>query len=269
MTASILTGASAPAVQAGRFTGLGPLLRKDTTEWLRGRRAWIVLALTAVFMTLTAANGWISATIAAGLPEGATVGKFSLEPTDNLLAAVGAQIFVLATILAVASLIVGERQTGTLAWVASKPVSRYAIWTSKWVSASAILGITAAVVPLAVTVAVVVALYGVPPVGLVVGLAVGMAATIAFFAAVGLAAGTVMTGQAAITAVGFGVFAVAPVLAGILPFDVTPFLPASILTWTAGFASGADVGWATPIAWLVATGVLVALSLRRMSHIEL
>jgi ABC-2 type transport system permease protein len=269
MNVSIFPRAMAPAATAGRFTGLRALLRKDATEWVRGRRAWIVLIVTTLFMVLTAANGWISSTIAAGLPEGATVGEFTLDPASNLLAAVGAQVFVLAAIFAVASLIVGERQVGTLAWVASKPVSRNAIWASKWISASAILTVTAAIVPLVATGAVVVALYGVPPVALVVGLAIGMAAMIAFLAALGLAAGTVMPGQAAITAVGFGVFALVPTVASLLPFDAAPFLPTSILTWAAGLATGAPVGLVTPVAWLVVTGGLAAFGLRRMSRMEL
>ena len=42
------------------------------------------------------------------------------------------------------------------------------------------------------------------------GLVAGMVAVVTFFAAVGLAAGTVMPGQAAITATGIGVFAMVP-----------------------------------------------------------
>ena len=40
----IAAGAARAATPAmsGRFLGLRPLLRKDATEWIRGRRAWIV-----------------------------------------------------------------------------------------------------------------------------------------------------------------------------------------------------------------------------------
>jgi ABC-type transport system involved in multi-copper enzyme maturation permease subunit len=268
MTASTITRASAPA-STGRLTGLRALLRKDTIEWLRGRRAWIVTAAVTAIMVLTTANGWINATIAAQLPDGAEVGEFSLVAADNLMMAVGAQVFVLAAILAVGSLIAGERQAGTLAWVASKPVSREAIWMSKWISGSAILGVTAAAIPMAVSTALAVVLYGAPPVGLVLGLVAGMVAVITFFAAVGLAAGTVMPGQAAITATGIGVPALVPLFASLLPFDVSPFLPTSMLTWFAGLATGMPIALGTPVAWLAVTGALVAVSLRRMSRMEL
>ncbi len=268
MTAYTFRGSLIQSEQAGLLTGIRPLLRKDTTEWLRGMRAWIVLVISAAFMILTAANGWINATIAATLPAETTVAKYSLVPADNLLTAVAAQIFVLATIFAVASLIVGERQAGTLAWVASKPVSRDAIWTSKWVTSSVILGLTAAILPLGATVATIIALYGMPPLGLVVGLGLGMVALVAFFAAVGLAAGTVMPGQAAITATGFGVFALMPLISGLVP-AAEPFLPTSIVTWAADLATGGPANWVTPIVWLLGIVALVGLSLRQMSRMEL
>lgn len=272
MTASTITDARvAPTSSSfGRLAGLRALLRKDATEWVRGRRVWVVLAISSAFMVLSAANGWIIARIAESLPpDVAPPTPGSLVPLDNILAAVSAQVFVLATIFAVASLLVAERDSGTLAWVASKPVTRSSIWLSKWISASAILVVAAGLIPLALTVALVVVLYGVPPVGAVVGLAVGIAALVTFFAAVGLAAGTILPGQPAIAAAGFGVFALTPVLPAIVPFDVTPLLPTSILPWPAMALSGEAMPWITPVAWLVITTGLVLLALRRMARIQL
>jgi ABC-type transport system involved in multi-copper enzyme maturation permease subunit len=271
MTAQIVPGANvAPRPADRRLAGLGTLVRKDLTEWLRGWRTWVVLAVSVPFMTLTAANGWITSRIAAALPPGAEVPPpASLVPMDNLLASVGAQIFVLATIFAVGSLVVAERQSGILAWVASKPVSRRAIWFAKWASSTAMLAVSAVIVPFAVTVGLVVALYGAVPVGVIVGLAFGMVALVAFFAAVGLTAGTIVPGQPAVIAVGFVVFALTPVLAGIMPFDISPFLPTSILPWFAGVASGAPVSFVTPVAFAVATAAVVGLGLWRMDRLEL
>jgi ABC-type transport system involved in multi-copper enzyme maturation permease subunit len=268
MTALTHTGARLAPFAAGRFTGIRALARKDITEWLRGRRAWIVAVTVSAFMVLTAANGWINKTLAATLPDGTPV-QFSMAPDDNLLLAVGAQVFILATLFAVASLFVGERATGTLAWVASKPVGREAIWASKLLSSSVMLGITAAIAPLAATVAIVTALYGVPSVALIAGLAAGMVATVVFFAAVGLAAGTLLPSQPAVAAVGFGVLFLVPILGAVVPFDVNPYLPMSILSWAGGLATGAPVSLATPVAWLIGTGALVAFSLHRVARMEL
>ena len=70
MTASIIEGAGvAPApTRFGRFAGLRALFRKDTREWIRGKRAWVVFIVTAAFMVLTAANSWITSQIAHALP---------------------------------------------------------------------------------------------------------------------------------------------------------------------------------------------------------
>jgi hypothetical protein len=73
----------------------------------------------------------------------------------------------------------------------------------------------------------------------------------------------------AILAVSLGILFLVPTLAGLLPFDVSPYLPTSILDWTVGFAVGQDVGFITPIAWAIATVALIAFSIRQMERIEL
>jgi len=264
------TGAATPST-SGRFLGLRPLLRKDAVEWMRGKRAWIVAAVTALFMVLTAANGAITTYVRTNFPEPGTeaVPFPSLDPMLNLLAAPASQIFLMAAVFAVASLIVHERETGTLAWVASKPVSRSSIWLSKWISSSIILAIAAAVIPFAITIAVVVVLYGPVPVPAVTMVTVGMIAAVTFYAAVGLAAGAVLPNAPAIVAVGLGVLFLTPILGAVVPVNIAPYLPTSILDWTIGFAGGQDVGFATPIAWAIGTAALVAFATWRMERVEL
>ena len=270
MTAQTISGAGTASRPADRrLAGFGALVRKDLTEWTRGYRAWVVFAVTAAFMTLTAANGWITSRIIASLPEGAEApAPASLVPMDNLMVAVGAQIFVLAAIFAVGSLIVAERHAGTLAWVASKPVSRSAIWLAKWASSTGMLAVSAVLLPLAATVAVVVILYGAPPVAVVAGFAAGMIALVAFFAAVGLTAGTIVPGQPAVIAVGFVVFALLPVIGGILGPDIAALLPTSILPWFAGLATGMPVSLATPLAFAVVSAAIVGIGLYRINRME-
>jgi ABC-2 type transport system permease protein len=273
MTASTISGAGAARVSTtfGPFAGFRALFRKDTTEWLRGKRAWVVLAVSVSFMLLAAANAWIIQRVAAGLPAGEISSDQlgSLAPADNLLVAIGAQIFVIATIFVVGSQMAREREAGTLAWVASKPVTRASIWTSKWVSSTAMLSLVAGIVPLAATAALVTVLYGAPPIELVVGLAAGIVAVVAFFAALGLGLGTVLPGQAATIAAVFAVFALLPIIANVLPFDIEPFLPTSMLAWPTAALSGAGAHLVTPIAWVLVTGGIAALAIRRMGRMEL
>ena len=131
------------------------------------------------------------------------------------------------------------------------------------------MSLVAVVIPMAVTTAIVTALYGVPDPGVVILVTAGMAALAALFTVVGLAAATVVTNQAAVAAIGFGMFFVPTLLVAIVPFDIEPFLPTSILGWSIGFAMGAPVGIVTPIAWALAVLALAAVGVRRLEVTEL
>ena len=255
---------------AATFRGMGALVRKDFTEWRRGRRAWVVGIVVTLVMVLTAANSWINAQIIARLPAGADgpEAPISMVPLDNFMAGVAVQIFILAAIFAVASLLIRERETGTLAWIAAKPVSRDTIFLSKWISSSAILAVVAVIVPIIATAAAFVVLYGSLDPAPIAIVTVGAVAVVAFFAAVGLAASTFLPGQVAVVAVGFALFVLGPVVGGLFkPLEVV--LPTSILGWSVGLASGADVGWITPIAWAVVTAALVVIGIRQLRRVEL
>lgn len=256
---------------AARFAGLRPLARKELGEWRHSRRVWVIPLVITLFMVLTAANAWITTTIATSLPPDvqAPAAPASMAPLDNLLAAVSTQVFILAAIFAAMNLLIGERERGTLAWVASQPVERGAIWSAKWLVGSAAIALVAAVIPAVATTAVVVALYGIPDAVTVVALLAGMAAVVVFYVAVVLAASTVVMNQAAVAAIGFAMFVVPVILSAVVPFDIGPFLPTSILTWAVGLAMGAPVGIVTPIAWVVGTAALVAVATRQMGRLEL
>jgi ABC-type transport system involved in multi-copper enzyme maturation permease subunit len=252
-------------VGLGLLPGFYGLLRKDLTEWRRGRRAWIVLMVSSLFMTLTAANAWLQANLAPAV--GTVVPAPVLDPLTNLAAAVSSQIFVVVAIFAAMSLIVSEREGGTLAWTASKPVSRSAIWLAKWLSATGFLWLLAGLVPLAATVALAIALYGPLPVMPVLSMAMGMGMAIALFTAIGLAVATVVTSQAAVAAVGLGALFLSPLVDALLP--VAEYLPTSIVGWTLAAAGGQSPGVTTPLSWGLSLVALVAFSLTRMERLEL
>lgn len=273
MTASTISSSASTAGRTGtsrRLAGFGPLFRKDVGEWRHGKRAWVILIVTTLFLALTAANGAIQAWVIANVPGAdAPSQPISLAPLDNFLAAVASQIAVLVAIFAAMSLLVGERDHGTLAWVASKPVSRGAIWTAKWLAAAIVVSVVAGVLPLIVTYAVSTALYGAVEIGVALVATAGVVASVVFIVAVVLAASTVISNQPAVAAIGFGVFFVPQLVAGLIPGDIGPFLPTSILPWALGLATGADVGFVTPIAWVASVLVLVAFATWRMDKLEL
>ena len=112
-------------------------------------------------------------------------------------------------------------------------------------------------------------LYGLPPIGAVAATTLGMGAAIAFFVAVALAAATVVRNQPGVAGIAFAVMFLPAILAGLLPIDIAPFLPTSILAWAMGLTTGVPVGFVTPIAWAVGLGALVLVATRRVEAMEL
>ena len=254
----------------GPLAGLNALARKDTTEWLRGRRAIVVFIIVTAFMALAAANGAITQWIIANVPDASTGAKAApIDPLSNLVTGASSQIFALAAILATMGLIATERDSGTLAWTAAKPVSRAAIPVSKWITSSVVLMVTAVALPLILTAIEVTVLYsanGSLPIEVVAGLGVGMAASLAFIVAVVITASTFLRSQAAVAAIGIGVLALPGIVSSIVP--IGDYLPTSILDWTIGVVSGQPVSWATPVAWVVSITLLLGVAARRVDRME-
>jgi len=251
--------------------GLRNLLRKDLSEWRHGKRPWIVLGLTAVVFVFAAANAAINQWVIANLPAeaGAAPAKvLSLAPLDNLLMAVGTQFSVIAVIFATMSLLVAERDSGTLAWTISKPVSRTSVLVSKWLTATLALWLVAIVIPITVTTAAVTALYGAPDLAVVAELAVLLAMVPAIFVAISLTAATFVGGQAAVGAIALGLFVLPSIVGAIVP-AVAAFFPTSIFGWAIAVSTGAPASVVTPVAWTAGMAVLFVLARARLRHTDL
>jgi ABC-type transport system involved in multi-copper enzyme maturation permease subunit len=259
----------APDTERATLLGLGPLVRKDFREWLRGKRAWITPLIVAPVLALTAANGAISHWIVTNVPSesGHQIAPISLDPAPNFLAAIGTQFVIVAAIFATMSLFASERDSGTLAWTASKPVSRLSIWMSKWITASATLFVAAVLIPVAVTVAVTVVLYGALDPVLVVATIVALEAAVILFSAIGLAAGAYARSQAVVAAVGLGVLFIPSIIGGLWA-PLNDFLPTSIQGWILQLGMGQGGSPVTLIAWLASIGLIVAIAARRMRRME-
>lgn len=259
----------APDAGSATLLGLGPLVHKDIREWLRGKRAWVTALVVTPILALTAANGAINHWAVANFPaeDGQQIKAISQLPLDNFLAAIGTQFILVAAIFATMSLFATERESGTLAWTASKPVSRLSIWLSKWITASAMLTVVAVLIPVAATTAVVVALYGALDPWIVVVTIVALEAAVLLFTAIGLAAGAYVRSQAAVAAIGLAVLFV-PSIVGGLWAPLNDVLPTSMMTWVLQAGTGQGGSFITPIAWLVSIGLIVALAGRRMRRME-
>ena len=262
---TVRTDVAGQTASAGVLAGFNGLFRKELTEWRRARRTWIVLLVSAAFMTLSALNSWLQSVLPADVTEGAPAPIF--DPMTNLGQGVASQIFVVAAIFAVMGLITAERESGTLAWTASKPVSRSAIWLSKLVASSAVLWVVAAIVPLVATVALVLAIYGPLPLVPLLIIAAGMGMATVLYIAVALAASTVVTSQAAVAGIAIG-FMFLPQLMGLVVPSME-LMPQSILMWSIATAMGESAGCLTALSRAVTVAALVAFSFRRMERMEL
>jgi ABC-type transport system involved in multi-copper enzyme maturation permease subunit len=251
--------------------GLRNLVRKDLAEWIHGKRSWIVLGVVVTIFVLAAANAAITAWAVASFPAEPGEGPAeiaSMRPLDNVLFAIGTQFIVLATIFATMSLLIAERDSGTLAWTISKPVSRTSVLVSKWLTATLALWVVAVVVPIIVTTAVVTVLYGLPELATVAALAVTLITVPAFYVAVALTAATFVPSQAAVGAIGMAVFAAPLVIGGLVPVLV-PFLPGSIFDWAVAVSTGGAASIVTPVAWLAGLAALFAVGRQRLGAMDL
>ena len=260
-----------PDLGRPRLLGLRNLVRKDLAEWIHGKRPWIVLGVTTTVFALAAANSRITEWAVRSFPAGPGDGPakvLSVQPMDNLLFAIGTQFIVLAAIFATMSLLLAERDSGTLAWTISKPVSRTSVLVSKWLTSTLVLWVAAVVIPMAVTTVLVTVLYGLPDLATVITLGVTLIAVPAFYVAVALAAATFVPSQAAVGAIGLAVLLAPQIIGGVVP-AITPFFPGSIFDWAVAVSTGGPASLVTPVAWFAGMAVLFFLARARLNAIDL
>jgi ABC-2 type transport system permease protein len=254
-----------------RLLGLGNLVRKDLFEWIHGKRTWVVLGVTTFVFALAAANSRITEWAVRSFPAEPGDGAakvLSVQPLDNLLLAIGTQFIVLAVIFATMSLLLSERDSGTLAWTVSKPVSRTSVLVSKWLTSTLILWLAAVVIPLTFTTALVTVLYGLPDLAVVIAFEVTLITVPAFFVAVALTAATFVPSQAAVGAIGVAIFVAPQIIGGVVP-ALTPFFPGSIFDWAVGISTGGPASLVTPVAWLAGLAVMFVLAQRRLNAMDM
>ena len=118
-----MSEASLPGLQRlpehGWQAGLSPLMRAGFGAWWRTREWWTQALLWTVVI-----NGSVAVAIWGDAPEG--LGVFGLYGVMTMFAAIAVAILMQEAI-------VGEKRSGTAAWVLSKPASRDAFLLSKLV----------------------------------------------------------------------------------------------------------------------------------------
>lgn len=241
-----------PQAPAGAFLGFGTVLGKEATEWLRGRRAIVVGAVSVLATAVSTVVPFIvraSGEAAAGPP-------LSMDPTDNVLLGWGGQLVQVVALLSTISLIAGERDRGTLAWNLANPVSRVSIVAAKFVAAFGALAAVSVLVPLLVSVAIATVAYGnVPDLGTVALFGSAYLTVPAFWVALTVALGTFIKSSAGIAGIAFAVLLIPQMIGGLLPILVE-VSPTSIGIWAMAVATGSAAPVLPVAGWLVAMAAL-------------
>jgi ABC-2 type transport system permease protein len=244
--------------------GFGTFLRKELTEWVRGRRALVIGAVATAFSALAALSAWLQAnfgdlelSVGGRAPDAARV--YSTDPTVTTMAMFSTPIITVMAIFAGMSLLATERESGTLAWALTKPVSRSSIFLAKWTAALLAFGLAAIAIPVVVAAAASTIAYGTAPDLMLVAKVTGLwLAVPALFIGFTLFAGVLISSHAGVAGVGL-LFMLTPALFGsLIPAPVLEALPVGIGNWVIGFAAGESVPLSTPIGWLVAMVVFLA-----------
>jgi len=247
--------------------GFGPFFRKEISEWWNSRRAGVVFVVTSLLVAMVTIAPWLQATFP---PEGsAPPAGLSLDPTMNLVGANWDQWLTFISIFAAMSLLVGERDKGTLAWSLSKPLSRDALLLAKWTAGTLMYVAFGLLLPLVVGTFVATVVYGaLPDFGALAVMATGLAAVPAFYIGLSLALGTRISSAAAVAGIGVGVTFL-PQLAGLISGDVAAAMPSAIGAWAVALAAGATVPAHTPVGWAVSLAVIGLVARRAFARSEL
>ena len=248
-----LGAASVQPGQSRPFLGVGTVVRKELTEWLRGPKALIILGVSvlgAVFMTLIPF-------IAEATKDAEAAGLLSHDPTANVLIGWTGQTVALIAVLATMALLSSERDRGTLGWTLSNPVSPTSVIAAKFAVASTVFIVTAVILPMLVSIGIATVVYGGLPDLRVVGtFTLLFLALPAFYIALTVALGTAVKSTVGVAGIAFAIMFIPQAIGGLLPI-VNELSPTSIGGWAMLVAKGQPASMLTPIGWLISMVVLI------------
>jgi ABC-2 type transport system permease protein len=256
-----------PVAASGWRRGLGNLLRKELGEWF-GTKKWLIQILIWVFII----NGITTMVMVAE----SSAGTMTNVELANEVLATFLQMLVMVVgiglVVTVQGTIVGEKQSGTAAWVMSKPASRPAFIVAKVIANIVGFGVTAVIIP--TTLFLLETWLVVPlPVDIIPflsGLAV-VALSLLFYLMLALMLGTIYNNRGPITGIGIGLLLAGLFISGMVPQViqlVTPWLLSDVAVGLALQQPLPDI-WFVPLVvngfWIV---IFTAVALWRFSREE-
>ena len=257
--------------ERGWRRGFGNLLQGEFSSWFKSSRWWkhLIMWLVIINMFMVIFVYAASESAAEG-GEGPPL-LFMYGLFGGMFVAFGAMIIVQGTI-------VGEKRSGTAAWVLSKPVTRTAFVVSRLIGNTVGVLVTAVLVPgvlVYVTLGVISELGWLPPLDFLAALGV-LALSTFFWLTLTLMAGTLFDSTGGVIAVPMVVFFAMWFLPGLLPFllyvspvvlfvgpgDVYPAISESLLSGQAPFS------WIPVISTAILCVVFIVVAIWRFNRQE-
>jgi len=199
--------------EQGWRRGLSNLLRGELSSWFNSSRWWKHLIVWLVIINMFVIIFVYAASESATTGEEGPPLLFMYVLFGGMFVAIGAMIIVQGAI-------VGEKRSGTAAWVLSKPVTRTAFVVSRLIGNTVGVLVTSVLVPgvlVYVTLGVISELGWLPPLDFLAGVAV-LALSAFFWLTLTLMAGTFFDSVGGVIAVPMVVFFAMWFLSGLLTF---------------------------------------------------
>ncbi|MGD2047992.1 MAG: ABC transporter permease subunit [Chloroflexota bacterium] len=232
-----------PVTAGGWRRGFANLLRKELGQWW-GTKMWWVQLIIWVFLL----NGIAAIMMITESQAGEVTTAELLQEVVQTFLLMGATVIGIGVVITGQDAIVGEKQSGTAAWVMSKPASRPAFILAKEITYVLGFGIVAIIVPTIILIAESRLLVPLPlalPAFLAgVGL---LALCVLFYLALTLMLGTVFNSRGPIIGIGIAIILAGIFFKGMFPpavLVVTPWLLPDI-------SAGVALGTPLPENWLV------------------
>jgi hypothetical protein len=245
------------------FSGLRNYLGKDFVEWIRTRRAFWTAVAAQILLLLGVLAMRIAHTVQPDAP------GLDLTANFNMYNAGWETVVPLCAAFATMGFLCGERESRTLSWSLSMPLSRGAILASKLASAIVVLAVVTVVLPLVTTLLAIRLAYGELPdaysiwAPVLTGIAIGL-----FLLVLNLATNAFVRSQRTVVAIAIFVALVIPGLIENIWSAAGPWWPISIEDWIKGLAGNQPVNWITPVVYAITAVVLLLAAQVKFSQEE-
>jgi ABC-2 type transport system permease protein len=256
-----------PVGERRRLGGFGNMLRKELGQWW-GTRTWLVQLVIWVVIL----NGISTIVTVESLRLSETGPEGALGEILSTFYGVGVFALAIGTTTAVQSAIVGEKQSGTAAWVLSKPATRSAFVLAKAVAYGFSIGVTAILIPSIIFYLELRYLFSFPLALSSFAIGVGIVWLSAlFYLMLALMLGTLFGGRGPIIAIPITILMIGFAFQGMIPMQVMLVSPWPLEQVASGLATGTALPaeWPMPVMATAAyTVLMLAVALIRFAREE-